>query len=696
MGIDFLKLFQKNKKINQIKDPINNYKKEDEMQFQFEENQLNLNEENQPLCLKIYLCGKGKGRHYLIDYFFKDKITDKYLKSKADKEFKNDQFHWILSICSDEELNNEICEKIKEDINKDRNEQMNENNIKISNYQIILYFGENLNLIDEYLSENFNPRIIVVTKSKLEIDLINIDKRNITNIIIENMEETEICSQIISTLWEFDCYFNERGNKLCRYSPEKIFKGLEMDNSLFSINILLTGLARVGKSTLINLLSRKMVALETDDNTSVTKKISEYFIYKDDNKNEHAAIKLIDTPGFVPNSNSNIEKQILNMIKNNKNQTDITKQIHFIFFIIMEGNNSLEGNNIKKLFQSFKESNCPVFFIFNKIDEDEEEEFFEEKIKNINEFLSTINCKDLFFKDDNCFIKANFKEEEIEKIYGIDKIYEKILEYIYNKKILDKEIKKKMDCLIKDFRKIESDEIFISQNEEDVLNIKNLKSDIVFNERMTNIKSQLILNPFFSKINIDSIIINGRLTAKECKKIIIPLVNLKEILSNISNDIPLVYIFQAFMVKEIGIAYGLNINSLNYGLKLLKMNLTNIIDDSRNKNKNDNIREELNLDDNRLYENIESIISMTNNLLEKSNKKLILQLSNFLKNIAEFSKDLDNFDNFNLEFINIIEEFCLMFFEKEIIESDGLTLMVNYYNKLNYLVDDIKEYAVKD
>ena len=44
----------------------------------------------------------------------------------------------------------------------------------------------------------------------------------------------------------------KKGNQICRYTPEKIFNGLDKDNSMFSINILLTGLSRSGKSTFIN------------------------------------------------------------------------------------------------------------------------------------------------------------------------------------------------------------------------------------------------------------------------------------------------------------------------------------------------------------------------------------------------------------------------------------------------------------
>ena len=47
------------------------------------------------------------------------------------------------------------------------------------------------------------------------------------------------------------------------------------------------------------------MALEADETEYVTKNIVEYQIYRDDDKDEHGAIKIIDTPGIVPNQNNN-------------------------------------------------------------------------------------------------------------------------------------------------------------------------------------------------------------------------------------------------------------------------------------------------------------------------------------------------------------------------------------------------------
>ena len=70
-------------------------------------------------------------------------------------------------------------------------------------------------------------------------------------------------SNIFSYLQDRENYYNERGNDLNDYSPTKIAKINEEINSY--INILVVGISRSGKSTLINLLSRKLVSLESPE-----------------------------------------------------------------------------------------------------------------------------------------------------------------------------------------------------------------------------------------------------------------------------------------------------------------------------------------------------------------------------------------------------------------------------------------------
>ena len=84
--------------------------------------------------------------------------------------------------------------------------------------------------------------------------------------------------------------------------------------------------------------------------------------------------------------------------------------------------------------------------------------------------------------------------------------------------------------------------------------------------------------------------------------------------------------------------------------------------------------------------------------LGKSNTKFIIRLASFFNDIGEILKknQKENIKIFNEEYIDFIEKFCIFFFEKEIVESEGLTFMANYYNKLRFLMEDINYYANKE
>ena len=676
-------------------------------------------EEKKLFNLKIYICGEGKGKQYIIDNIFKDSIIDEYFKKKADKEFKTDQFHWIARLKFKHKLMEKVVNDIKEEIKKDRNEGDDEINKNILNRQAIICFGDNnVDILNKYYKYMRNPRIILVTEKKCEIKMEKnednkeeeneeededdeLDKRYFTNIIYnDNKSDEQISSEIISSLWELDCYFNERGNKICRYSPKNILKGLENENSLFTINILLLGLSRVGKSTFINLLLGKMQSLEADDSTSVTKKMNEYYVYRNDEKFEHGALKLIDTPGILPN---NTEKEyqkelqeIINYIKKEEEEKNIQNKIHFIFFILNEEQMSLEGKNIDKVFKTLNESKCPVYFLINQVevneDEDKDEDDIEliKKQNAITDRLEFLKCNELAKKENIIF--ANFKKGEYGEI-NVSRIFKKISKYIKSKNILDKNLKSKIDVLLKNFRiKIEKENSFFSKKE-----LEEQKDKINFKDEMNEIKELIKDNEFFNKINIKSIIDNGKELAKNCKKSIISLSGLKGIFPSISNNIPLISILQGFMVKEIEIGFGLNINSLNYALKSLQKNKENYFEQQKDKN---NDKENKILDNDKLndcFDDIQKIIQDKLNKTNESNKKLILTLSYFLYKLAEEAKRdyLEVDDKFDIKFTNIIKEFCVEYFQKEIEDSEGLIFYENYFKNLNLLLNDIDYYAEK-
>jgi GTP-binding protein EngB required for normal cell division len=345
--------------------------------------------------IKIHICGYGKNKINVIKSLFSKEIKNPNLKAKGDSEYKSNDFYWITKNYEDKILTKEIVRSIQDNIENDRpkindeeeeeeeeeeevekgskkgknkkkgkkEKKENKDNEEKIYFHILLLFGDDndIGMILKEIDEIYRPRIIFVTEKKKEC--ITDNKKYITNIICEGMDEMELNSNIISSLWELDCYYNEKGNEIFRHTPVNILKGFQTDMSFFSINILLTGLSRSGKSSFINLLSEKLVALESNDSDSVTLKVSEYYIYRNDDKREHGAIKLIDTPGICENNqvNSKTLEAIKDYLDNKDNK--IEKHIHFILFFFME---STPLGNSDKLLKILNKHDYPVFFIINK------------------------------------------------------------------------------------------------------------------------------------------------------------------------------------------------------------------------------------------------------------------------------------------------------------------------------------------
>ena len=336
-----------------------------------------------------------------------------------------------------------------------------------------------------------------------------------------------------------------------------------------------------------------------------------------------------------------------------------------------------------------KESKCPVFFLLNKGNNEED---FEEIKDNLNEILGD----DLLEEDQ--FINANLKKGDIEKIYGISETFQKISKSIKDKNIFDTNIKSKMDNLLNKFRKIEKNSFFLSQKEEDIIKINNLKNDIKFNKKMEEIKKLCESNEYFSNIDPNVIIDNGQKNAESCKKVIISLSNLQGIFPRISEKYPLISIFQGYMVKLIKDGFGLNTDSLLYGITILKEESKNIFEEKKNKEIDEKQNDKKILDEGDLNQLFNEIENKLKDNLYGSNKKLIFKLAQILNKVGETLKEqqIDMNLNFNEQFTDLIVYFCEIFFEREIIESKGLSFMVNYYDKLNLLLEDIDYYSKKE
>lgn len=636
-----------------------------------------INEDQKNYIVKIHICGNSERKRRVIDLLFKKKIKDEKLKSRGDNEFRTSDFYWITKIYKDEELiDGNFIKKIEENIIKDKTDDQE---LKIK-YHVMLYFGNDIDLdlvLQEFSSVNL-PRIIIVNDKEIEIKKSN-KKKYVKNIICSNMNDNELNKFIVSSLWELDCYFNEKGNQIFRYAPANIVKEMNSDNSFFSINILLTGMSRSGKSTFINLLSGKLVALETNEAQSVTLKFSEYYMYRDDNKKEHGGLKLIDTPGICESEkvNSKTYEILYEYVKNEKKE--IGKQLHFILFFCIE--DSQLGNS-EKILQLLNDSDYPVFFIINK-SFDDSDNGKSKYIQSAILFLKGIKCDNLANPDN--FIQVNIKKSnKFLPFYGVEDIFKKIEKYINDKNLLGKDILKKMIEFQDSYRLSQ----FGNFNNNDIDKIKNNIKDYCNEITRENL--------LFRKINLDNIKEHGRKISIDSEKNIILLSQLRNVFPENLYNLPMISFLQAYMIKEIGGGYGFDFDSVSFCFKKFDKDiskfkeLNSIIKQRENENQiNPNNNENIEFNRNELNLKI-------NNMWETSDHEVIERL---VKRIHEITSTINNIqrdeNEVNIENIIAISNLCQKYFEEELDATNGLPFFIYYYKKNLSLMEDIKYYSEK-
>ena len=642
-------------------------------------------EKNTSLGLKIHICGDNSFKEQIISNLFSAKISEKQYHSRAKREFKTNQFYWIARIYKELEISNDILNKIMDEIKKDRDRLA-----PIITQQVILCFisqnnKNSLSLFDNINEDIYCPFFIIVSESQIE-KFKNVDSRKIINIICKNMKIETLNSRIISTLWELDCYYNEKGNKICRYTPDNIFKSLEINLPFYSLNILLTGKSRAGKSTFVNYLFNRLTALESCAKDSVTQYLNEYYLYLDkkNKKEENTAITLIDTPGITPN-NINKSKEFLqdlllnnqNDDKNNnkeninKNKINFDKRIHFILFFFMEGE-SLEG--IDDIFDLLNNCGIPVLFIINKAMDDTDNG----KTKDINSTISLLSRKE-FSKliDKKNYIGINLVKTRRIPTFGVEEIFERISTIYNEKNSFKEEIKNKVkDCITEYHLGINSINSIADDNKQKIFD--EIKRDLEKNINM------------FQGLSIINIIENGKKSAIKCKNVINSLNNISNKLENFEYNIPIISFFQAFMVKEIGDIFGYDTKEMNYGIKLYLTQIHNKFEKGNFDIKN-NIKEEevkkINLSMNVIEKQIKTEF-------EKSNQDFILNLANLFKKLKEtYDKEGldDNMINENLT--NEICFSCVKFLEEQLLKTKGLIFYNHYLSICENILSDLKIYS---
>ena len=629
--------------------------------------------------LKIYICGDLPEKDKVIKDLFTKNISDKRYRTKGTYEFKTEQFYWISKIYPglSEQTINSICEEIKEDIDSNK-----DNEIQIEQNVILCFDSKNIKQLFEKIKETGNlyyPFIIIISEEKINSEDIEFSElRKITNIVLNDKTREKLNSLIISQLWEYDCYYNEKGNIICRYTPDNIFKTLDANLSFYSLNLLLTGKSRSGKSTFINYLTNKLSALESCKKTSVSQKITEYCIYLNNDNNERSMIKLFDTPGITPEEVKKNECQnfLAHFLRNEEN--DMEKQIHIILFFFME-NDSLEGND--EIFNLLNNCEKPVLFIINKAF-DESDDGQTKDINSTISFLKQRNCNNLIDKKN--FFGINIVNSKKAKAFGVEDIFKRIHKIFTKENQLNEEMKNKIEELCKKYDNI-NDKPFEEQNKE--TEIDNLKEEVKALKNDLNSKSEM-----FKYLNINNIIKVGQKSANKCRKVINSLGNISDVFPSINNKIPAISFFQAFMVKEIGEIFGFDLNGMNNEINTYF------------KNMEDNLKK-IDLD---IYSNIkiskDKRIKLSNDIIEKQ-LKLELEKSNkeFITKLAEIFQDLRNNGILKKEqysqkqidkiITNGICHECKEYLINQLKNSQGVIFYKNYFKICKQLENDLKYFS---
>lgn len=475
-----------------------------------------------------------------------NKIVDEIFKLKGDQrvyENKDPKVKWFAKIYP-VGLNANNCQTICNDIENNGKKKIIKN--------VILCFGSSqtnilCNKIDE-MEEVYRPLIIFLTNKKITLQMI--DVRKIRNIILCNDHAKNLIA-IISELWKIEGYYNERGNQYFKYLPDNYRKeeGISSDNTL---NILVTGFSRAGKSTFINLIAQKLIAFESPIVESNTKNTTSYYISLDDSIQNIAKLNLIDSPGLIIEQKdgkktndyiSKVKKTIEDLIVNYKKKEE---KINFILFFIKGSNVNFSGG-INDFMKYLDQLDIKIIFVINGAVIKKRE-----KHSSIYGSLKKFFAENKFNRlNEQNIIEVNLVELQNCNIYGVSELFKIIKELFLNEnpclsdnsidkidKLINKyeEIKKNENKIESDFKK-EVQDCFKELNKSKILENFESCKDII--------KKAYIVSSLYSTGFSSAAFGSGWIPT--------PFV-----------DIPIVLSIQAYAIIAIGQAYGFNFEQINF------------------------------------------------------------------------------------------------------------------------------------
>ena len=498
------------------------------------------------LRLNISICGVNQLNEQLINRLFPDEVN----QNKRELRRKDDNIYYTAKIFRGQVNQQNTLNRIIEYIN--RNFDYVQNVKKEFPKNILLYFSDQ-NATFQQNKQNFISianRINTLPELKLpfiaflsygEIGEIRQgfqgefeefqDRRKITIlklmriINIDNNERErnkEInYRKILSYLWEKTLLLNQKPYTLSK-TPEANFFRIKEVFPTVTINILLCGFSRKGKSTFINMIFDKMATLENPSFLPVTSEIIEFLLpgQADENNIVKGGVKISDVPGLVEGTTdnmSNIEKLVDQSIKNQEYNFDV---IHYILFFLSPAPNFQNTSSFLRKLNNFR---IKVIFIINR------DQPRENGRPNITKQTLIAHLRSLGFN--NLIIGEGNNILEVDLIRGVEGRTSEIFRYIY-------------DDLISNNR--------LDDNAFNQINA--LPNRQLFNYLHNNLN-------FFSRISsVDDLIERGNRISNILTGSTIPLIIAAGFSPIPFIDIPIFILLTALMLINIFKAYGFNIN----------------------------------------------------------------------------------------------------------------------------------------
>ena len=393
---------------------------------------------NQPPQIEFFICSLGSINQNLLSKLFPRRINN------TRRELNEYDMHYIAKLYSGNNHLNALIRDVNAANNNNRRNNIilcfcDDNN---NFYNHTRYWNRLINSIAGNISEMDYPLVIILNPFENNFDFeenfrSHNDKRTITILKIERNNSSENIEHnyrlILSLFWEKYLYLNQEEIKPNEKNVNANFFRINSIEPTSSIKILETGFTRKGKSTLINLISGKLIARESPQDFPLTNNSNEYTILsRRDNANNNeeeivGGLKIIDTPGLEEGNNNNrrLIKDLINKsIEQYERSLDV---INYILFFLTPGPNFARTDDFLRFLNSLRRNGIKTIFIINR-DRPRQDGSPNSTKNTLIARLRRINCNNLLIRNGENILEVNLIEGRNEDNNKINKIFD----YIYN------------------------------------------------------------------------------------------------------------------------------------------------------------------------------------------------------------------------------------------------------------------------